>query len=382
MDTEVIRIREPRDLLASVPYQLGFRPQESVVAVSLRAPRRQVGLVMRVNIADLAGPDGDRLAEAVVEHLGRDGAVGVILVVYATVARDDLRSGGGLAGCAVARMRDALPPGLLVDGWVVGERGYAGLDCTDEECCPPDGRPLSDLEATPVGAQLVVAGASVVGSREDLALRTRAPQRARRLVGEEAARERARRRRAAQAQERGGDGRPLELWRAGVLEGWRDLARLAQAHEPLPPAAIGRLLVGLADVMVRDRLLIRLARPEGWARRPDWGLVGPTAFDPSWEVPDRAVTDPARIVLEVVAAHASRPRRAPVLAILAWLAWWHGDGARASVLVEQCLAIDPRHRLARILLELLGLGRPPGWVRADVARTQRVGEAGLDGVAS
>lgn len=369
MDTEVIKIREPRELLASVPYRLGFRPRESVVAISVRADRNRLGLVVRVDIADLAHRDGGGpLADAVAAHLAADGAAAVVLVVYTTTSRPDVETGLGAAGSALEQMRAALPPALPVDCWIVGPGGYAGLDCSDDECCPPGGRPLTDLESTQIGAHMVVAGATIAETREDLALRARAPQRARRLAAEEAARERARRRRAAQARERRGDVRPLEVWRATVLEVWCDLVRLARAREPLPAAAVGRLLVGLSDVIVRDRLLIRLARPDGWSRRADWGLEGATAFDPSEEVPDRAVTDPARTVLETVAAHASRVRLAPVLAVLAWLAWWHGDGARASVLTEQCLAAEPGHGLGRILAELLGTGTPPAWIRADNAR--------------
>lgn len=45
------------------------------------------------------------------------------------------------------------------------------------------------------------------------------------------------------------------------------------------------------------------------------------------------------------------------------LAWWHGDGARAAVLLERALRADPGHRLARLLADALGAGLAPGWVR-------------------
>jgi hypothetical protein len=55
------------------------------------------------------------------------------------------------------------------------------------------------------------------------------------------------------------------------------------------------------------------------------------------------------------AAHA-----APLLAVLASLAWWCGDGARAGVAADRALALEPDHRLSRVVRESLDHGlRPP-----------------------
>jgi hypothetical protein len=55
------------------------------------------------------------------------------------------------------------------------------------------------------------------------------------------------------------------------------------------------------------------------------------------------------------AAHA-----APLLAVVASLAWWSGDGARAGVAVDRALQIEPEHRLSRLVRRTLDHGiRPP-----------------------
>ena len=43
-----ITTRDVRELLSLVPFQLGFRPAESVVLMSLRGSRGRAGLVARV----------------------------------------------------------------------------------------------------------------------------------------------------------------------------------------------------------------------------------------------------------------------------------------------------------------------------------------------
>nr|KEP22393.1 hypothetical protein DA06_00705 [Georgenia sp. SUBG003] len=57
--TQTVRLTDSRDLIAHIPFRLGFHPAESAVLVTLRlTPRgsREVGLVARMDLADLAGP--------------------------------------------------------------------------------------------------------------------------------------------------------------------------------------------------------------------------------------------------------------------------------------------------------------------------------------
>ena len=104
MPTTTIRVREPRELLSLIPHQLGFHPRESAVVVSLREPRGRVGLVARVDLADLGDRDsGPQLARTLVTHLVNDGAGRAVLVVYTDQGAHAARSTDGTVRTAAAR---------------------------------------------------------------------------------------------------------------------------------------------------------------------------------------------------------------------------------------------------------------------------------------
>lgn len=372
MTLDTLRVCEPRELLALIPHQLGFRPAHSVVAVSLRPPRGRVGLVVRVDLADLAEPgDGRRLARALVSHLDRDGAYRCVLVVY--TPSDPRHGSAPLVDRAVQHFREAAAaPFGDVPAWVVTERGYLALDC-DDTCCPPGGRPLLELEATQVGAQMVLAGSAVAGAREDVARIRPAGGDARKAVA------RVRRRWATKREGIGSDDE-LETWRKDGVRAWR--RAVAEAADVTPTgggAALGRLEAALVDTRVRDAVLVALVPGTGTlpersvlgtrtSPEADAGLADALALvmDPAVGVrPPAGATRVHERVLERVVAHGERGRQAPALTLLALLAWWRGDGARAQLLLVRALDSDPSYRLAHLIDDAVGQGVPPGWVRAE-----------------
>lgn len=353
-----IRTQEPRELLALIPYQLGFRPTESAVVVSLRRGVR-VGLVARVDLADLADPlHGAQLARALVGHLVADGATRVMLVLYSD---DDLLTQPATGRRALAHLADAGDPYFPEPGcWVVGPAGYHGLDCTDPQCCP---RPLVELESTRIGAEMVLLGAAVSDSRAALG---QVPD-----PGESA--RRAARRAAARWAERGarvlGEPSGAHRWRRESLAQWRDLVAAGGG----PATALGRVQAGLEDVLVRDAVLLDLVPGfpaladrvvAGW-NGEEIGTALRAVIDPEVGVrPPVEQVERALAVLGSVAGH--RPRGAvPALTLAALLSWWLGDGGRAAVLLERVLAERPDYRLAGLVAETLAAGLPPGWVGSD-----------------
>ena len=373
MDTPTLRVTEPREMLSLVPYQLGFHPTESVVAVSLRPPRGRVGLAVRVDLTDLAEPThGPQLARDVAALLDGDGAERVVLVVY---THDDPRQGpDSVVADAVEHFREAAEaPFGDVPVWAVTSTGYLSLDC-DDACCPPGGRPLSDLASTQVSAQMVLAGSTVAGCREDIA-RIRS-------AGAESRRSVARVRRRWQARgllARDGGAAAAERWRADSVAAWRRAVD-EQLDRPGGPAAaaLGRLEAGLADARVRDAVLVALVPgqgdlPERCVRgerpsREDDAALGRAlglVVDPLDGVPaPPAATRVHEAVLESVVAHGEHGRQAAALTLLAMLAWWRGDGARAAILLQRVLEDDGGYRLALLLAEALSAAVPPGWVVA------------------
>jgi len=389
METTTIRVREPRELLALLPYQLGFHPQESAVAVSLRAPRGRVGLVARIDLRDLGDVlHGPQVARGLVSHLVSDGARRAVLVLYTDRDprswRERAGAGGGtpahaaLVRAAAEQFRDAADPFLGdVAVWLVAKTGYLSLDCTDDECCPPGGRPLRDLESTQVGAHMVLAGSLAQDSRESLVRIQSATASSRRNAARVADRMRARR---VGAELSGGE--RVSKWRADGLAAWRTAMQQSRAGgPPAPPAVLGRIEAALEDVHVRDAVLLALI--PGTAdlaektlvaaadRAGAWAALGACdalsrIVDPAVGVPpDEELAIAATAVLERVVAHAPESNHAPALTLLALLAWWQAEGARAGVLLDKALEVDPDHRLALLLAEALAGGLPPGWVRRD-----------------
>jgi Domain of unknown function (DUF4192) len=376
MDTTTIRVSEPREMLAYLPHQLGFRPSHSAVAVSLRPPRGRVGLVARVDLPDLADIErGPQLARGLVSHLGADRASGAVLVLY---TQDDPRDPGPtrtLARAAAEHFREAALTLLgEVVVWVVTSEGYLALDCDDRECCPRGGRPLRDLESTAVGAHMVLAGSSVANCREDLARIRPAPGNVRRSVSRVCVRWRARH---DQAQADGADA--LRTWREQSVAAWRaavaaELGNTAVGTPPVSASALGKIEAALADRRVRDGVLVALVpgtrdlaersvRDDATAASAEMADAVGAIIDPRCAVEPPPVETAAHVrVLESVVAHGRRGAQPPALTLLALLAWWQGDGARARLLLERALAEDPEYTLAQLLDATLAAAVPPGWI--------------------
>jgi hypothetical protein len=388
MPTTTIRVREPRELIALIPHQLGFQPDESAVVVSLREPRGRVGLVARVDLGDLSDvSSGPQLARTLVTHLVHDGAARAVLVLYtaddgaaaaesAAVRGDEEhpRMGRSPRVRAAARhLADAAEPYLgEVAAWVVGPTGYRGLDCLSSACCPPGGRPLTELESTTTGAHMVLAGSVVAARREDLARILPAGSDARSRAA--AARTRALRRRDAAVAT---GSAAVRRWRDEVIALWRaEVAAGHDGHGGERPSRLGRIEAALGDVRVRDAILVSFIPGTGdLAER----MLGADAaadheiaraisriVDPSEGlVPPQGPTAVHHAALEAVIAHGRRDAQAPALSLLAVLAWWSADGARAAVLLDRARDADPHYRLALLLEEAVRAGMAPGWVRRD-----------------
>ncbi|MEP7764162.1 DUF4192 domain-containing protein [Sanguibacter sp. 25GB23B1] len=380
--TTTLRIREPQELLALIPYQLGFRPQSSAVVVSLRGSRRRVGLVARVDLADLRDEDdGRQLARELVSHVAADGGRSAVLVLYTEAPSAEAGREDDDVWEAARTVQDAAAPFLdAVDVWVVTATGYFALECADRHCCPAGGRPLDDLAATVTSAHMVLAGALVVSSRDELARVPRAPEPDRRRANAAANRWRARRRAATTAAR-------VHAWRRDGLATWRDaLDGHARGLRPDAPA-LGRIEAALEDTVVRDAVLMTLVPGVGDLAEvlvdamdlPGAAGDGPGAHgavdtrvgaaiasivEPDVGIrPDESVTTSATAVLEAVIGHGRRYRQAPALTLLALLTWWRGGGARAGALLDRALGCDPGYRLALLVARALAAGMPPGWVR-------------------
>src|SRR5215213_642349 len=136
-----LRLTSPADIIAAVPYLIGFHPTDSLVAMGF------AGSSLRVTTRwDLPSEPG--ILGGLLPVLRRDNAKAVILIGY------------GPGPLVTPAIDDALP--LLRENGVevaeafrVHENRYWSYVCRRITCCPPEGGRY-DPAASPIAAEAVV----------------------------------------------------------------------------------------------------------------------------------------------------------------------------------------------------------------------------------
>ena len=336
--SDVPRLRTPGEIAAVAPLLVGFAPEESLVALSLRGPRSRVGLVLRVDLTD-----SPALVEQVVSALVADGARSALLLVHtATPSAGEEHPWAPLVAAVEARLQErrvAVPEALLVrDGRWWSYRCRLA-------CCPPQGLPVEEAsgQVGAVAAEQALRGRAPLRSRAELVASVApalalgaapAQQRQDRAVAEL--------RRQLREDPEGARRRALARWRT-ALDRWE------QRPVDVDPEDAAALVAALHAVLVRDQVAAWcLDRPEA--------LLG---------------------LLLHLCRGAVPPHDAPVCAVLAWVAYAQGQGALALVAVERALRTDPGCSLAALLDEALEQVVPPERVRAALRSAS--GELGRRG---
>jgi len=347
----VLSLRNPGDLLAAIPYLVGFHPDDSIVVVGLAGPRMRVVFTMRSDLP--ASTDPDEAAERA-QYLTR-----VLALQHPASA---MVAGFG-AGARVTPVIDAVRAELdrhhipLQEALRAHEGRYWSYLCPEGPCCPADGTAY-DPRASEIAARATLAGCVVLPNRAALVAEA-APV--------EGAARTAMRRATARAEERFGALVTGEL--TAAASGARDRP-LVRAGVTAVTAAIDRHAAGgrLGDDEIAwlAALLTHLrVRDEAWVRVD-------------------ARDDPAyRRVLRGLWAHMLRRVErdyvpAPAC-LLAYTAWRDGDGGLANVALDRARLADPSYTMTGLLEKLLGTGTPPsdwrpltpGDLRHDDARDAR-----------
>ncbi|KIH96982.1 hypothetical protein LP52_22070 [Streptomonospora alba] len=319
-----ITLSGPSDILAAVPYIVGYHPRDTLVVLGLRGdtPRLHATFCRELAPAD-ADTDcdaaADRLAAALLdEECSVALAVGYGPAAEVTRQVDAVRSAAERAGIAV---REAL---RAADG------RYWSYVCDSPGCCPPEGVPY-DPSVSAVAATAVANGLRAWPNRDSLRDHLAPVGGTRRALMRAATRA---------AEERGarlrGSGPPRgrdaygPRFRVEGARAVRDAVAAAERDElPEDPGRIAWLGVLLGCIRVRD---------EAW-----------TLIDP-----ERAPSH--QRLWRHVLRHAEPAYRPAPGSLLAVSAWARQDTALAEAALERVHEVDPDYSMAALVHRALRTG--------------------------
>ncbi|MFI1992402.1 DUF4192 domain-containing protein [Actinoplanes sp. NPDC020271] len=321
-----LAIRNPAELIAVVPFVLGYHPHNSVALVGLSGSQVEFAACHDLPPPDVSDADAELLTGVVADAVVRQQSRRVILVGYGPAQR----AMPTLLRSAEAVRRRGVE---VFDVMRVEDGRWWSYTCPDRECCPPEGTPCLPADSV-IAAEATFHGRVALPSRKELVAQV-APVDGLERVEMVQATERARRRFNDLI---AGD-LPAERYgrivrRQGQLA-LRAAEKCYRSGRSLDADEIAWLGVLIVDRSVEDYALDRSVSARQWQVR-------------LW-------TDVLRRV--------EPPCVAPAGCLLAFTAWQAGLGALARVAVDRALAEEPRHHLAALLHDVLGFGLPPRMLR-------------------
>jgi hypothetical protein len=232
--TSSIKLTSPRELLAVVPFLLGFNPTNSIVTLCLS--NNKLGLTQRL---DLPRPqDAHDVAQALLPTLVTENPDSVILVGYEDHVDDSLPA------------LDALTQALhshavqVHDRLVVRDGRWRSLDCHNPSCCPPEGSTVPEPADVPgVISEFVGQGVAPHPDRQSLARQVEPGPQAAAVSRVLRSRQRARSR----------AGNCPEVPRAELFSAWPRILDPEASSISAEDAALA--VVSLLDIEIRDALV-------------------------------------------------------------------------------------------------------------------------------
>ena len=307
-------LTSPHDLLAAIPFLIGYHPQNSLVMVSLKEDA--VGMAMRVDLpGEIASEGYDLLAS----HFVREGAEAAFIVAYAEQSSADPES--ILINTSAALVRAGID---IKESLIVRNNRFRSMLCNDSTCCPPDGNEVPELDSTRIAAEHVIAGHPMPFESVDG------------LVQSIAA--------VPSSCEIGWQDEVQEFWVSSDSEEINDLQRdgataiidLVGEYRELRGAEdrelVARVIGRMSDIQVRDFAL---------------GSHSDETADFYWTM--------WRELLRI----APRGFVAPVACLFAAMAYERGEGALAHKALDRALHDDDQYSLALLLRRVFTAGWPP-----------------------
>jgi len=314
-------LTSPHDLLAAIPFLIGYHPTDSLVIVSLKEDC--VGMAMRVDYPSIETAHSHDSFDALIYHLVREGAQGALVVAYAPDGRTDGIEILENIATALTRVEITIRESLLI--W---NGRWRSVLCSDCDCCPIEGNELPEISSSRVAVEQVAEGRPMpYGNSEGMADSIAALALATDLdFGVQVAASRIDPESDhLQKAQRDGAVAVLDLasrFIAGSLG--RDIAD----DQRLSAQVLG----SLSDIQVRD---FALGSHDDVSIETYWTMwrylirIAPTGFI------------------------------APVASLLAALSYEKGEGALAQRCLDRALADDPSYSLASLLRRVFSAGWPP-----------------------
>jgi hypothetical protein len=321
-DSVRLRARGPADLLALIPFKLGFHPQESLVAVFVRG--RSIELVARMDLPPVVAAAGfaGELAELARQNHARE------LVLFAYSEKPEP------ARAFLTGLVQDLPAPLVLDALYVDRTRWWSLTC-DQACCPAGGTPY-DIEGHQLAAEAVFAGLTTLRSRDELAASVAGPP-------------------------------ETEVPRLLALAA--DV-RSAQADRPVDDGMVASLLCRVQDGLTEaggldDRACTELAVLVDDIRLRD--LV--------WAMIDSDSAEQHVVLWQRVVSRVAPTLSAAPLALLGMAGWISGNGALLNCAVDELSRRHPSYSMGQLLEQISARAIPPrlwssmgGEVHADLRR--------------
>jgi hypothetical protein len=314
-------LTSPHDLLAAIPFLIGYHPTDSLVIVSLKEDC--VGMAMRVDYPIPEASNTPEAFDALTYHLVREGAQGALVVAYVPEGRDDGVDILENISISLARLEIPIRESLLI-----ANQRWRSVLCGDQDCCPIEGNELPEISSSRIAVEQVADGRPMpYGTCEAMADSITALP----LASDAAF--------LAQVEESRIDPDSDQLQKAqrnGALAVLDLASRFIAASLGRDIASDQKLsalvLASLGDIQVRD---FALGSHEDESIEMYWSM---------WHYLIR-IAPPGFV--------------APVASLLGALSYEKGEGALAQRCLDRALCDDPSYSLAGLLRRVFSAGWPP-----------------------
>lgn len=141
-------VKTPHDLLAAVPFLIGYHPSDSLVLISVKSDALEMAMRIDFPINPPAGA-----YQLLASHLQRDNAEAALIVAYEP---SDNNSGEEVLANIAATVSELDIP--IRELMLVRDGRWRSMLCDDLSCCPLEGNEITDFRNSRITAEQVANG--------------------------------------------------------------------------------------------------------------------------------------------------------------------------------------------------------------------------------